>query len=76
MKIVFVIGLLLFQSSIFAQAAENYSIDSAAVEHKGVPKGEVMKFTFDSPKYFPVHGVNTGYIFRRNTDLKSLPVFM
>ena len=53
MKIVFVIGLLLFQSSIFAQAAEDYSIDSASVEHKGVPKGEVLKFTFDSSRIFP-----------------------
>ncbi len=53
MKIILVISLLVFQLSIFAQAPENYSLDSASVEHKGVPKGEVLKFTFDSSKIFP-----------------------
>ena len=37
-----------------AQApAEQYPIDSASVEHQGVPKGEVLKFTFDHSKIFP-----------------------
>jgi hypothetical protein len=32
---------------------ENYPVDSASVEHAGVPKGEVMKFVFDNSKIFP-----------------------
>lgn len=32
---------------------ENYPVDSASVEHAGVPKGEVIKFTFGSSKIFP-----------------------
>jgi gluconolactonase len=38
----------------FAQApVENYPEDSASVEHAGVPKGEVLKFTFENSKIFP-----------------------
>src|SRR6187200_760065 len=33
--------------------AEKYPVDSASVEHAGVPKGEVLKFTFDQSKIFP-----------------------
>jgi len=37
-----------------AQApAEQYPIDSASVEHPGVPKGEVLKFVFDHSKIYP-----------------------
>ena len=37
-----------------AQAPEeNYPVDSASLEHAGVPKGEVLKFTFDQSKIFP-----------------------
>ncbi|HEV8084280.1 MAG TPA: SMP-30/gluconolactonase/LRE family protein [Chitinophagaceae bacterium] len=53
MKIILIISLLISQLLIFAQAPENYSLDSASVEHKGVPKGEVLKFIFDSSKIFP-----------------------
>lgn len=39
---------------LFAQApAEKYPVDSASVEHAGVPKGEVLKFTFNQSKIFP-----------------------
>ena len=39
---------------LFAQPpAEKYPVDSASVEHKGVPKGEVLKFTFEQSKIFP-----------------------
>ncbi len=42
------------QSIVFAQApVEKYAVDSASVEHVGVPKGEVLKFTFDQSKIFP-----------------------
>jgi sugar lactone lactonase YvrE/enterochelin esterase-like enzyme len=33
--------------------AQTYPVDSASVEHAGVPKGEVLKFTFDQSKIFP-----------------------
>lgn len=46
--------LLLSNVLLFAQQpVENYPVDSASVEHTGVPKGEVMKFTFDQSKIFP-----------------------
>lgn len=44
---------LLFQLGAFAQSTESYPIDSASVEHPGVPKGEIIKFTFDQSKIFP-----------------------
>ena len=54
MRKIFLAALLLFSLSVFAQApAENYPVDSASVEHAGVPKGEVLKFVFDSSKIFP-----------------------
>jgi len=40
--------------SVRAQVpAEQYPVDSASIEHPGVPKGEVLKFTFDHSKIFP-----------------------
>lgn len=51
------IPLLLFLALgplAFAQApAEQYPVDSASVEQPGVPKGEVLKFTFEHSKIFP-----------------------
>lgn len=44
---------LLIQLGTFAQSTESYPIDSASVEHAGVPKGEIIKFTFDQSKIFP-----------------------
>src|SRR3954465_8928195 len=38
---------------LFAQTAETYPVDSASVEHAGVPKGEILKFTLDHSKIFP-----------------------
>src|SRR5260221_14355060 len=35
------------------QPVENYTVDSAIVEHAGIPKGEILKFTFDQSKIFP-----------------------
>src|SRR5580698_556113 len=49
-------GMLLLRPGfcIFAQTpAENYPVDPASVEHPGVPKGEVLKFTFEDSKIFP-----------------------
>jgi len=54
-KGIFLIFAALIQCcSVFAQApAEQYPVDSASVEHAGVPKGEILKFTFDHSKVFP-----------------------
>ncbi|MEI9958318.1 MAG: SMP-30/gluconolactonase/LRE family protein [Ferruginibacter sp.] len=41
-------------TNVFAQQPpEKYPIDSASVEHAGVPKGEILKFTFAQSKIFP-----------------------
>lgn len=46
--------LILASFSIFAQApAEQYPADPASTVQAGVPKGEVMKFTFDHSAIFP-----------------------
>ena len=40
--------------AVFSQApAEKYSVDSASMEWPGVPKGEVLKFTFQHSTIFP-----------------------
>ena len=44
---------LLVQVGVFAQSNEVYPVDSASVEQAGVPKGEIIKFTFDQSKIFP-----------------------
>lgn len=46
-------GLLLNAGAFAQQPAEKYSIDSASVEHAGVPKGEVIKCSFDHSSVFP-----------------------
>ncbi len=52
--IVFIFFGFLPSTRGFAQAvAENYTIDSASVEHAGVPKGEVLKCSFDHSAIFP-----------------------
>ena len=33
--------------------AESYPVDAASVEQVGVPKGEILKFTFENSKIFP-----------------------
>ena len=54
MKRVFFIVCLLAQVFLFAQPpVEKYPIDSASVEHPGVPKGEVLRFVFEQSKIFP-----------------------
>lgn len=53
-NILFLLAGIIYSCSVAAQApAEQYPIDSASVEHPGVPKGEVLKFTFDHSKIFP-----------------------
>src|SRR5260221_12259374 len=57
---VFTLGLLLNSAAaqppvkLSAQPpAEKYTIDSASVEHAGVPKGELIKCSFDHSSVFP-----------------------
>jgi sugar lactone lactonase YvrE/enterochelin esterase-like enzyme len=53
---VFILILLSFfaQKHVLAQSPpENYPVDPASVEQAGVPKGEVLKFTFADSKIFP-----------------------
>ena len=46
--------LIFLRTAAFAQQkVEKYPIDSASVEHPGVPKGEVIKFVFENSKIFP-----------------------
>jgi gluconolactonase len=48
------IALLFSQFNGYSQLpAENYSVDSASIEHQGIPKGELIKLSFDSSKIFP-----------------------
>ena len=45
---------LLIYWNVSAQTiAEKYPVDSASIEQKGVPKGEILKFIFDSSTIFP-----------------------
>jgi gluconolactonase len=54
MNKLFLFVLILSQTLVFGQApVEKYAVDSASVEHAGVPKGEVLKFTFENSKIFP-----------------------
>ena len=54
MKQLFLFVCLVFATKLFAQQPiEKYPIDSASVEHAGVPKGEILKFTFNQSKIFP-----------------------
>ncbi|MDO6429272.1 SMP-30/gluconolactonase/LRE family protein [Flavitalea sp. BT771] len=52
--IFFLFAALIQYGLVSAQAPpEQYPVDSASVEHAGVPKGEILKFTFDHSKIFP-----------------------
>ena len=54
MKPLFILICLFAQHALFAQPpAESYPVDSASVPHAGVPKGELLKFTFSDSKVFP-----------------------
>ena len=54
MKNLLLVLSMLASLTLLAQApAEKYPVDSASVEQTGVPKGELMKFTFDHSAIFP-----------------------
>src|SRR5664279_1518555 len=52
-KILIAVFILMQFVTVAQQPTENYPIDSASVEHPGVPKGEILKLSFDSSKIFP-----------------------
>ena len=54
MNKLFFTALLFLHATVFAQVpAEKYEVDSASVENTAVPKGEILKFTFEDSKIFP-----------------------
>jgi sugar lactone lactonase YvrE/predicted alpha/beta superfamily hydrolase len=54
MKHLLLMLCLAWQLFVSAQPnSESYPVDSASVEHPGVPRGEVLKFVFDQSKIFP-----------------------
>ncbi len=54
MKTFFPLTCILVSTIVFAQPGSiKYTIDSASVEHAGVPKGEVIRFTYNKSKIFP-----------------------
>ncbi|MEP7107528.1 MAG: SMP-30/gluconolactonase/LRE family protein [Ferruginibacter sp.] len=54
MNKLFFVVMMLLQTIIFGQTSpEKYEMDSASVERPGVPKGEVLKFTFENSVIFP-----------------------
>ncbi len=54
MRIISFFVWLLVPAALLCQApAIKYPVDSASIEHAGVPKGEVLKFTFNKSNIFP-----------------------
>jgi gluconolactonase len=47
----FLLACIAFTSQ--AQSAEEYPVDPASVQKDGVPRGEILKFTFENSKIFP-----------------------
>ncbi len=53
-KLLLFISIFLLHSMVFSQApVEKYEVDSASIEQAGVPKGEILKFTFEHSTIFP-----------------------
>jgi gluconolactonase len=53
MKTLLIAASLLLQVPIYAQTQITYPEDPASVEQAGVPKGEIIKLSFNSSKIFP-----------------------
>jgi gluconolactonase len=54
MKILLSLLSVLISTCLFAQTpTETYPVDPASEEQPGVPKGELLKFTFDASQVFP-----------------------
>ena len=53
-KLLLFISIFLLHSTVFSQTpVEKYEVDSASIEQAGVPKGEILKFTFEHSTIFP-----------------------
>lgn len=52
-NLILLLFLLNFQWGFAQNSPEKYPIDSASIEQAGVPKGEILKFTFENSKIFP-----------------------
>ena len=44
---------LLVYSFLFSQSPDSYPVDPASIEQPGVPKGEIIKLSFNNSKIFP-----------------------
>ncbi len=54
MKNLYLILFIIFPIIGFAQTpTEIYPVDSASIEQPNVPKGELLKFTFENSKFYP-----------------------
>jgi gluconolactonase len=55
LKIIPILFVIFIANTVFAQtsATETYPDDPASLEQAGVPKGELIKFTFENSKIFP-----------------------
>jgi gluconolactonase len=54
MKTILLLAFFFAQLQIFSQSTtENYPVDPASVEKAGIPKGEVLKLSFNQSKIFP-----------------------
>ena len=54
MKKSIVVLFIMLQTQLFSQVQPmGYAVDPASVEQPGVPKGEILKFTFNSSRIFP-----------------------
>jgi enterochelin esterase-like enzyme len=54
MKYLLTVAALFAATIVFGQpSTPAYAVDPASKEHAGVPKGELIKFTFDRSKIFP-----------------------
>ena len=53
MKKLLLLAFIFLQAMAIAQLKEVYPVDSASIEHAGVPKGEVLKLTFNQSTIFP-----------------------
>ncbi|HEY5744779.1 MAG TPA: alpha/beta hydrolase-fold protein, partial [Chryseolinea sp.] len=49
----FMLLLLVFGRALAQSTPETYPVDPASEEQAGVPKGEILKFTFEDSKIFP-----------------------
>src|SRR4051794_16660482 len=52
-KLLVILFLSVYITAFEQTPTETYPDDPASTEHAGVPKGEVLKFTFESSKIFP-----------------------